>query len=127
MHRVTRPGPITKDPAELMAEIFKLAVLSSVEARSEGVKVLCLVGEGWNDIAGATSDLWTKVTLAFPLNPDQLSAVRKWLKASKPKVIDVEMDCCDPIFYDSRSGVSHLLVGAVFRGSEHPIHEFLGA
>ena len=141
-------GPITTVPIELITEIFKFVVLSSEAARSHAVKDLCLVGKHWNDIANATPDLWTKVTLVHPLSPNQLSAVRKRLKASEPKVIDVEIDLREPVFYYSRFGVSYPLVDplpisevvAALRGSEHrwrsisissdtedPIHEFLGA
>jgi len=77
-------------------EIFKFTVLPSEGARSHGVKALCLVNKDWNNIANVTPDLWTKVTFACPLHADQLSAAQKWLKVSKPKVIDVEIDLCDP-------------------------------
>jgi len=95
---VPQPGPIAKFPSEIIIEFFKFAVLSSEEARSHGAKTLCLVDKYWNDLANETSDLWTKVTLAYPLNADQLSAVQKWLEASKPKAIDVEIDFCDPVW-----------------------------
>ena len=114
-------------------------VLSSEEARSHGVKSLCLVDKCWNGIANATSDLWTKVTLAYPLRANQLSASQKWLKASEPKVIDVEIDICYPGFFEWIPSAD-MLQGmiAILSGSEHrwrsisvksdtsgPIREFL--
>ena len=107
-------------------EIFKYAVLSSEEARSHGAKSLCLVGKDWNYIANTTSDLWSKVTLAYPLLPGQISAAQKWLKASGQKAIDVEIDLLDPAWNEYRDN-SHPLEDpaklqgmiAVLRGSEH--------
>ena len=93
---VSRLNPFTKVPLEIITEIFKFVVLSSEEARSHEVKTLCLVDKYWNNIANATSDLWTKVTLTYPLHADQLSAAQKWLRASEPKVVDVEVNLCDP-------------------------------
>jgi hypothetical protein len=90
-----RPSPITNVPPEIIREVFKLVVLSSEEARSHGVKALCLVDRYWNNVANATPDLWTKVTLTCPHHIDQLSAAEKWLKASEPRAIDVEV-----VFYD---------------------------
>ena len=123
----SRSSPITKVPPEIIREVFKLVVLSSEEARSHGVKSLCLVDKCWNDIANATSDLWTKVTLAYPFHADQLSASQKWLKASEPKVIDVEVDFRDPARYEYREEDLDSLadpaplrgVVAVLCGSEH--------
>jgi hypothetical protein len=129
-----------------MEEVFKLVVLSSEEARSHGVKALCLVDRYWNNVANATSDLWTKVTLTYPLHADQLSAAQKWLKASEPKVVDVEADFRDLDFcqpgkenWDPSADPTPLQgMIAVLRGSEHrwrsisiksdswsPIREFL--
>ena len=88
---VSRPSPITKVPLEIITEIFKFAILSSEDARSHGVKALCLVDKCWNRIANATPDLWTKITLVYPLYADRLSAIKKWLEASEPKVIDLEV------------------------------------
>jgi hypothetical protein len=107
---------------------------------------LCLVGKFWNDIANATSDLWTKVTLAYPLHASQLSAAKKWLRTSEPKAIDVRINLCDPAWNNFSENASHSFwnpaelqdMDAVLRGSEHrwrsisiksdilrPIHEFL--
>ena len=71
-------------------------VLSSEEACS-----LCLVDRRWNDIANATSVLWTKATLTYPLDGDRL-AVQKWLKTSGSKVMDVMVDLCYPTWYEPR-------------------------
>jgi hypothetical protein len=103
------PGPITKTPPEVIMEVFKYAVLSSEEARSHGVKSLCLVGKDWNQIANTTSDLWSKVTLAYPLHPDQISAAQKWLKASGQKAIDIEIDLLDPAWNKYREEDFHPL------------------
>jgi hypothetical protein len=121
------PGPITKMPPKVVMEVFKYAVLSSEEARSHGVKSLCLVGKDWNKFANATSELWSKVTLAYPLHPDQLSASQKWLKASGQKAIDIEIDLLDPAWNKYRKVDSHPLQDpaklqdaiTVLRGSEH--------
>lgn len=77
-------------------ELFKFAVLSSEEARSRGAQDLCLVDKGWNNISNATSDLWTKVTLTYPLCANELSAAQKWLKTSKPRAVDIKIDLRDP-------------------------------
>ena len=143
-----QPGPINKVPPEIVSEIFKFAVLSSEEARSHGVKALCLVDQDWNHIAKGTSDLWTKITFTYPLHADQLSAARKWLKTSEQKPIDVEIDLCDPGWDELGMEAFHLLedlapiqdMTAALRGSEHrwrsisirsdtwrPIYEFLQA
>jgi len=119
------PSPITKIPPEIMSEIFKFVVLSSKKRRSSGVKALCLVDKRWNDIANTTPDLWTKVTLAFPFHADKFFAVQKWLKASEPKDIDVEIDLRDPdwdepveeIWFPSTDSLRGVI--AVLRGSEH--------
>jgi hypothetical protein len=120
-----RPSSVTKVPPEIMREVFKLVVLSSEEARSHGVKALCLVGRYWNNVANATPDLWTKVTLTYPLHADQLSAAQKWLKASEPRVIDVEVVLYNPDLLGLRRGGwipsadSLQSVVTVLRGSEH--------
>ena len=140
-----RPSPISKLPYEIIREIFKFMVLSSEEARSHGVKTLCLVDRRWNDIANATSVLWTKITLTYPLNGDRL-AVQKWLKTSGSKVMDVVVDLSYPTWYEP--GKDNWVLPADFlrgviaalRGSEHrwrsisvqsntwdPIREFLQA
>jgi len=142
----SQPGPITKVPPEIVMEVFKFAVLSSEEARSHGVKTLCLVGQDWNRIANGISDLWTKVTLSYPLHPGQLSVVKKWLKASEQKTLDLEIDLRDPAWDEFEDEALHPLgdstklqgMIAVLRDSEHrwrsisfksdvwePIHEFL--
>ena len=77
-------------------EVFKFAVLSSEEARSHGAEILCRVDKRWNNIANATSDLWTKVTFAYPYCSRQFSVARERLKASEPKTIDVEIDLRNP-------------------------------
>ena len=148
----SQPSPIIKVPPEIIMEIFKFAVLSSEGARSRGVKALCLVDKHWNDIANATPDLWTKITLAYPFRRGQLSAAQKWLRASEPKIVDVEIDFCDPTWHDFRPELSHpffdpaplgeVVAAATSRlhGSEHrwrsisiksnieePIYQFLGA
>ena len=135
---VPQPSPmIDKVPPEIMMEIFKLVVLSSEEARSHGVKAICPVNQRWNRIANVTPSLWTKVTLAYPLHPDQLSAARKWLKASGQKAIDLGVDLCDPtwVYSDPMSAIFHPLADptklqswqdtiAVVRGSEHRWRSF---
>jgi len=142
----SQPSPIIKLPPEVLTEVFKLVVLSSEEARSRGVKTLRLVNKHWNNVANATSDLWTRITLTYPLHPDQIPVARKWLEASGSKTIDVRVDFCYPAWskpgkeswvpsVDSLQGVIEVL-----RGSEHrwrsisvhsntwsPIQEFLGA
>ena len=144
----SKPGPITKVPLEIVTEIFKFVVLSSEEARSHGVKDLCLVGQDWNHVAKATPDLRTKVTLAYPLHAGQLSAAQKWLKTSEQKAIDVEIDLCDSAWDKFGEEAFHPLEDpaqlqgtiTVLRGSEHrwrsifiksdvwrPIREFLQA
>ena len=95
-----RPSPVSKLPYEIIREIFKFVVLSSEEARFHGVKTLCLVDRRWNDIANATSVLWTKITLTYPLDDDQLPAVQKRLKTSGSKIIDVVVDLCYPTWYE---------------------------
>ena len=127
-------------------EVFKFTVLSSEEARSHGVKALCLVDKRWNNIANRTSDLWTKVTFAYPLRARQLSVANKRLRASKQKIIDLEIDLCEPDSSELRGGDWYPLVKSAqirntiktLRGSEHrwrslsimsntrkPAHEFL--
>jgi len=119
------PGPVTKLPPEITSEIFKFVVLSSKKGRSSGVKALCLVDKCWNNIANATPDLWTKVTLAYPFHADQLSAAQKRLKASEPKNIDVEIDLRDPTWDEPVGEIPlpsvNLLQAAIaaLRGSEH--------
>ena len=122
---VPRPSLITRVPPEIIREIFKFVVFSSEEARSHEVKTLCLVDKDWNDIANTTSDLWTKITLAYPLHANQFSAARKWLKASEPKVVDVDINLCDPTWSGPEEEnwlpSAESLQGAieVLRGSEH--------
>lgn len=119
------PSPVAKLPPEIMIEVFKFVVLSSKKGRSSGVKALCLVDKCWNNIASTTPDLWTKVTLTYPFHADQLSAVQKWLKASEPKDIDVEVDLRDPawdepveeVWLPSKNSLQAAI--AVLRGSEH--------
>ena len=123
----TQPEVITKVPPEIIMEVFKFVVLSSEDARSHGAKTLCLVNKRWNDIANATPVLWTKVTLAFPLHPDQLAASKKWIKTSEPKVIDIKLDLCDPTWHYHRLEGEHPLAVhgsssgavAVLEGSEN--------
>lgn len=145
---VFEPSPFAKVPLELKVEIFKFVVLSSEEGRSHGAKTLCLVDKHWNNIANATSDLWTKVTLTYPFLTNKLSAVQKWLEASAQKAIDIEIDFCDPA-WDIRGwddlhplavpGRLRTMI-TVLRGSEHrwrslsilsdswrPVCEFVGA
>jgi len=142
----SQPGPITDVPQEIVMEVFRFAVLSSEEGRSNGVKALCLVGKEWNQIANCTSDLWTKITLAYPLHKDQLSAVKKWIKTSEQRAIDLEIDLCDPAWNELKDEFFHPFadparlwdVILVLQGSEHrwrsisfksdvwkPIHMFL--
>jgi len=143
-----RPGHITKVPTEIIVEIFKFAVFSSEEARSHGVKALCLVSQYWNQIANGTPHLWTKVTLSYPLHADQLSAAWKWLRASEEKALDIEIDLRDPawvefgkeLYHPLRDSAKLLYAIALLRGSEHrwrsisfklnvlgPIYKFLQA
>ena len=75
-------------------------VHSSGEERSQWVAALCLVEKLWNDIAKAAPDLWTKVTLAYPLHPNRLSTLHKWLKTSEPRIIDVKIDFCHRGLHD---------------------------
>lgn len=108
-------------------ETFKFVVLSSEESRSHAVKALCLVGQDWNEIANGTSDLWTKIAFVHPLHPDQISAAKKWLRASEQKAIDVEIDLRDPAWNELSGEPSHppgysarlQSVVAALQGSEH--------
>ena len=124
---ISKPGPISKIPPEIITEVFKLVVLSSEEARSHGAKTLCRVCKHWNEIANITPDLWTKVTFDYPLHADQLSAARKWLRTSRQKAVDIEIDLCFPAWDELGDDPRHPPVDsaqlqemvAVLRGSEH--------
>ena len=141
-----RPGPIANVPAELIAEIFRLVVLSLEKDRSRAANTLRLVDKRWNGIAFATSELWTKVTLAYPFCLDRLSGTQRQLEASAQKAIDINIDLRDPAWMEfadedhhplTDPGMLHSMV-EVLRGSEHrwrslcirsdilyPIYEFL--
>ena len=125
-HAARQPGPINEVPFEIITEVFKLAVLSSEAGRSHGVDALCLVCRDWNRIANETSDLWTKVTLAYSLHASQFSAAQKRLRASEQRAIDVVIDLCHSTsdefgegYRRTRDPAQFRAMVAVLQGSKH--------
>lgn len=124
-----KPSPITNDtpepshianvPDNVIAEIFIFVVHSSEEARYHAVEALCRVQKLWNRIANKTPDLWTMVTFAHPRHSDKLSASLKRLKASEPRIIDVEIDFCKRSLHGPGVIDPPHMLAALLRGSEH--------
>ena len=119
--------PIDKLPVEILAEIFKFCAASYPKLPGRRSTDLCLVRKHWNAVANSTPQLWTKINLSFPCEPDHLSAAQRRVVASKQEKIDVSIKlytalwCNDERSLDSTSvekTSEFILVGRVLRGTE---------